>query len=79
MTKENDPADWDQRDVLKKKDNVTQGSRGLQIWGEQAEGVETETGDASQGTAARAGRITGAQEKAEERSGTETRDDDAGR
>lgn len=52
--------DWDQRDVLKKKDNVTQGSRGLQIWGDDAMGDNGQAGNASQGTARRQAFITDA-------------------
>lgn len=55
-------ADWDQEDVLKHKDHVTQGSRGLQIWGDEGAPDMEQTGTASQGTAERQAAIGRGQE-----------------
>lgn len=46
-------ADWNQEDVLRKKDHVTQGSRGLQIWGDESTPDSGHGGTATQGTAER--------------------------
>lgn len=57
-------ATWDQEDVLKHKDGVTQSGRGLQIWGDELAGA-TGTGHhgtGSQGTAERAANITAGQD-----------------
>lgn len=46
-------ADWNQEDVLKHKDHVTQGSLGLQIWGDESTPDSGHAGTATQGTAER--------------------------
>lgn len=51
------PNDPDQEEVLKKKDHVTQSSRGLQQWGDEAQDPEQSTGTAQTGTAQRQARI----------------------
>lgn len=55
-------ADWDQEDVLKHKDHVTQSGRGLQIWGDEGAPDMAQTGTASQGTAERQATIGRGQE-----------------
>lgn len=56
--------DWDQEDILEKKDHVTKSGRGLQVWDdtEGAPGVAGNKGTGSEGTAERAARIASAQE-----------------
>ena len=62
MSKE---PDWDQEEILEKKDHVTKSGRGLQVWDdtEGAPGIAGNAGTGSEGTAARAARITSAQER----------------
>lgn len=53
------PEDRDQKDVLPKKGNVTESpERGLQQWGDETPQIKGQHGDASEGTAERAARIT---------------------
>lgn len=47
----------EQKDVLAKKDNVTEGARGLQQWGDEAMPDEGARGTGAEGTAERAARI----------------------
>lgn len=56
----------EQEDVLPKKGNVTEGSRGLQQWGDEAIPEGPLTGTGSSGTAERAAKITRGQLEAEE-------------
>lgn len=51
----------EQEDVLPTKGNVTEGSRGLQQWGDEAIPEGPLLGNAASGTAERAAKITRAQ------------------
>ena len=61
----------EQEEVLPKKGNVTEGSRGLQQWGDEASPEGPMTGTGTMGTAERAAKITRGQLDAEARKRSE--------